>query len=70
MIARDVSRGLQYLHEKHNCMHLDVKAENIVLVQGVAKIIDFAGVCNELNPSRSMSYTVAFLPPGMHRINN
>jgi serine/threonine protein kinase len=48
-----------------NLAHLDMKLENVVLVNGRAKIIDFAGIrdFNEKNKSITMS-TMVFLPPG------
>lgn len=43
--GRDVLTGLQYLHE-HGIIHGDVKPSNIVVVDGVAKLIDFGlSVC-------------------------
>jgi calcium-dependent protein kinase len=37
---KDISKGLIHLHSK-NIMHRDIKAENILLVKGKIKIIDF-----------------------------
>lgn len=36
----DIINGLEYLHSK-NIMHGDIKLENILLVGGIAKIVDF-----------------------------
>lgn len=38
--ARDILAGLQYLHEK-GILHGDIKPANVVIVDGVAKLIDF-----------------------------
>jgi serine/threonine protein kinase len=59
---RDVFCGLVYLHDK-NIIHLDMKVENIVIVNGRVKIIDFAGAIvpeQRCYPSTSIEYT----PPG------
>jgi serine/threonine protein kinase len=46
-IARDLSRGLAYLHRKHR-MHGDVKLENVGLTHGnVAKIFDLGSVTSK-----------------------
>eukprot|EP00039_Didymoeca_costata_P014272 m.228513 g.228513 ORF g.228513 m.228513 type:complete len:376 (+) comp15980_c0_seq2:243-1370(+) len=47
-VLSDICAGLDYMHTKHNIVHLDIKAENILLADGafgpVAKLADFDAV--------------------------
>ena len=40
---RDIALGLKYLHD-NQIVHRDIKAENIMLMNGVCKIGDFGCV--------------------------
>jgi serine/threonine protein kinase len=55
--------ALCYLHGK-GLAHLDIKLENIVIVNGVAKLIDFEGLWNTNNPSGVIACTMQYRPPG------
>ena len=45
-IAQGILNGLNYL-EKVGIRHSDLKLENVLLLDGVPKIIDFGLICNE-----------------------
>jgi serine/threonine protein kinase len=62
---RDVASALWYLHS-NGIVHLDLKIENIVIVDGRAKLIDFAGVFDsKMRGEVILSSTTAYLPPGL-----
>jgi serine/threonine protein kinase len=62
-IVRDVVCGLEYLH-RIGFAHCDIKCENVVIVDGKAKLIDFSGMysVNVNNPVTAT--TISFLPQG------
>jgi serine/threonine protein kinase len=65
LIMRDVASALWYLHS-NGIVHLDLKIENIVIVDGRAKLIDFAGVFDSrMRGEVILSSTTAYLPPGL-----
>lgn len=59
-ILHNVLSGLQYLHEKHNIIHLDIKPSNILLIfrdrekrkNPIAKIVDFGVSKNLTKPTQ------------------
>ena len=59
MIANGILDGFEYLWVKCRIVHKDRKLENIVLVDGVPKIIDFGLVQEDTGRSgyRKMGYT-------------
>ena len=54
-IALDIARGLQYLHEKMEIVHLDVKSPNVLLTNmRQAKVAD-VGLARVLGKKRCLS---------------
>ncbi len=63
VIIRDIVSGLEYLH-KNGFAHCDVKGENVVVVDGRAKLIDFSGLYKVNARNLITASTVLFLPLG------
>jgi len=59
---REVLQGLGHMH-KHGVLHRDIKADNIVLHQGVAKLIDFDHADPDWNPAHPQRLEARFGTP-------
>jgi serine/threonine protein kinase len=62
-ILKHIATGLSYLH-RLGFVHLDLKVENTIVVDGVVKIIDFEGVYHERYKD-NLTNTSRFSPPGL-----
>lgn len=62
---RDIIAGLQFLHEV-GVLHRDLKVDNIIIVQGVAKLADFGLSLQCLLSGRDRRYR----SPGMYTVMN
>jgi serine/threonine protein kinase len=40
-----VINGLAYLHSEKGIVHNDIKPENVVVVGGIARLVDFGSAC-------------------------
>ncbi len=61
----DTAEGLDFLHEKHNLQHLDVKPENLLVLGSHAKVADF-GLIKDLDQacaSMLTGLTPTYSPP-------
>ncbi|VFQ77668.1 unnamed protein product [Cuscuta campestris] len=73
-IARDIARGLLYLHEEceTQIIHCDIKSQNILMDErGVAKISDF-GLAKLMRPDQTKTFTGArgtrgYVAPEWHK---
>jgi serine/threonine protein kinase len=62
-VLKQIATGLEYLH----CLgfvHLDMKIENTIVVDGVLKIIDFEGVYHE-HYKDNLTNASRYSPPGL-----
>src|SRR4051812_30538698 len=61
----DTADGLDFLHQKHNLQHLDIKPENLLVVGNHAKVADFGLVKDLEQPCASMltGLTPTYSPP-------
>lgn len=68
-LGRDVLRGLNFLHEESNVMHLDFKPQNVFIgADGKAKIGDFdqsASGANVMKEFSSIPDTRQYVPPAL-----
>jgi len=65
-IAREILRGLEYIHSK-NWVHRDIKSANVMMgIKGQVKLIDF-GLCADLStgPQMCMVGSSYWIPPEM-----
>ncbi|KAL3721514.1 hypothetical protein ACJRO7_033934 [Eucalyptus globulus] len=72
-IARDIARGVQYLHEEceTQIIHCDIKPQNILMGENRAKISDF-GLAKLLNADQTRTFTGirgtrGYVAPEWHR---
>ena len=64
-IIKHVAKGIAHLHI-HKIAHLDIKPSNIMLVEGIAKLIDLTGSYNPAYKLPSNHITLSFVPPRKH----
>jgi serine/threonine protein kinase len=70
-IMKQVVAGVDYLH-KSGIYHLDLKVDNLIMVQDVVKIIDMEGIFNvqEREKEQILGRTQSFCPPELLRMYN
>jgi serine/threonine protein kinase len=62
-IMRGVASAVSYLHER-DCVHMDIKPSNLILVNNQIKLIDLVSVAHERALEQDVHYTRKFVPPG------
>jgi serine/threonine protein kinase len=63
---REVAEALDYMHGR-DLLHRNITPENILLVQGHAKIGDFSLVCDVASPGDATAGAVAYMAPECFR---
>jgi serine/threonine protein kinase len=64
--VREVAEALDYLHD-HGLIHRNITPDNILLVQGHAKVGDFSLVCDGTTPGDASAGAVGYLAPECFR---
>ncbi|MBA3604282.1 MAG: protein kinase [Parachlamydiaceae bacterium] len=56
--ALHIAKGLQYLHEDKKILHSDIKGDNILIFDDIAKIADLGSCCAESRSSQHLDLTI------------
>lgn len=60
-VALNLLKGLAYMH-KHNVVHMDIKPENLLIIQGKVKYVDFGMACNT-KTCKNIRGSIRYFPP-------